>query len=813
MPKSYLIGGKGQGGLQNDLKPFWLADQAYQFMENVFAWRERIRKKPAWRKLGRLRRLLTAKSLGNTDGDGLLSGNLTTLASLESSANIEPGSLQITIGTQYYTDNSLGSFNVGKTITGATQTNPCEITSNGHGLSNGNTVRITGVVGMTQLNNQTYTVTVTGVNTFTIGIDASIFPTPYASGGGWVAISPPSTTGSINYASTAISLQTSPVLATTAVTANFGYYPGLPVQGIVGRELTTLNFEQGVFFDTKYAYDYVASGFVEFTSNTPTTWTNTAINSNYFWSTNYYASVPESQALWVTNNIDNIRYYDTASSPPTWTTITPSLDGVPTPLNACLLLTPFKGYLVAFNTLEGTKRFRQRARWCQNTLIGPPNGGSTPTCGLAWRSDIPGRGGFIDAPISQAIVSLKNLKDRLIVYFERSTWEFVFTGNDTLPFIWRQLNQELGSESTFSSVPFDNGIMAVGNVGIHTCNGVNVVRFDEKIPDEVFKIDNEDDGPQRVSGIRDYQLENVYWTYPDKTEYSRPEQFYPNKVFCYNYRNNTWAKFDESFTVFGYYQPNTGYTWDTLPYANWDSWDEPWNSGLSNARNPIVAAGNQQGFVFSFNKQDSAYTDYSLYIQDITNNAVTSPNHNLKVGDYIIFNYSNILGVTFNQTAQSFRVTLVLNVDQFYFDGSVTGTYLGNGLIQKLDNFNLSTKEFNPFVEEGQECRFTSVDFLVDKQSGSGFEARFYLNDSQSISNPPVNGTNEISLSASNLVPLQANQDTFWRRKNLNAIGQYIQIEMQHSDDQMRNPLIPQSDFVLHAMNIRLDPSGRINPS
>lgn len=44
MPKSYLIGGEQQGQ-QTNVKPFWLPDQAYQILENCYAWRNRIQKK------------------------------------------------------------------------------------------------------------------------------------------------------------------------------------------------------------------------------------------------------------------------------------------------------------------------------------------------------------------------------------------------------------------------------------------------------------------------------------------------------------------------------------------------------------------------------------------------------------------------------------------------------------------------------------------------------------------------------------------------------------------------------------------------
>ncbi len=82
----------------------------------------------------------------------------------------------------YYSD-SLLTLDSPKTISGATQANPVVITATAHGFSNGDTVRITGVVGMTELNGNAYTVANKTANTFELsGVDGTGF-TAYASGG------------------------------------------------------------------------------------------------------------------------------------------------------------------------------------------------------------------------------------------------------------------------------------------------------------------------------------------------------------------------------------------------------------------------------------------------------------------------------------------------------------------------------------------------------------------------------------------------------------------------------------------------------
>src|SRR5690606_30639266 len=117
---------------------------------------------------------------------------------------------------------------------------------------------------------------------------------------------------------------------------------------------------------------------------------------------------------------------------------------------------------------------------------------------------------------------------------------------------WQQISSELGAESTFSIIPFDQNAIGVGNVGIHSCNGTNVSRIDNRIPDAVFAIHNENDGPQRVYGIRDYYLEILYWSFPSSDASS--DFPYPNRILIYDYKTGTWSFFEDSVTCFGYFQ-------------------------------------------------------------------------------------------------------------------------------------------------------------------------------------------------------------------------------------------------------------------
>tara|TARA_R110000764_G_C11029370_1_gene385292 strand:- start:7348 stop:10386 length:3039 start_codon:yes stop_codon:yes gene_type:complete len=91
-------------------------------------------------------------------------------------------------------------------LTNITQANPAVVTDTAHGLSTGDEIRLTGVVGMTEINNFIYEITVLSVNTFSIAyafngaaVNSTTF-TAYTSGGTAEALIRPR-----SYAVTAVS--------------------------------------------------------------------------------------------------------------------------------------------------------------------------------------------------------------------------------------------------------------------------------------------------------------------------------------------------------------------------------------------------------------------------------------------------------------------------------------------------------------------------------------------------------------------------------------------------------------------------------
>jgi len=96
-----------------------------------------------------------------------------------SKAAIVPYSVGVNVGT--YADAIRGPVNA-YGITGISKANNAVVTSNNHGLIAGDKVTISGVSGMTSLNNNTYTVNSTTTNTFTLNVNTSS-ASNYSSGG------------------------------------------------------------------------------------------------------------------------------------------------------------------------------------------------------------------------------------------------------------------------------------------------------------------------------------------------------------------------------------------------------------------------------------------------------------------------------------------------------------------------------------------------------------------------------------------------------------------------------------------------------
>lgn len=531
------------------------------------------------------------------------------------------------------------------------------------------------------------------------------------------------------------------------------YFPGLPVMGIRIREVANSANDDTIFFDQNYAYTF-NSGTSQFQEFIPgTTWNAHAADvtgTDFFWSTNYWisgtASSPfltnDKKLFWVTNNTginqgtqdppritDGSTWVSFASGP--WNRI----DSTNFLFNFLSML-PFRGRMVTFNTWEGTasnacQNFSNRIRW--STIGNPfiPYSAGPPATG-SWRDDIRGQGGFLDIPTSEDIVAVGFVRDNLVIYCERSTWQLRYTGRSIAPFQIERVNSELGSEGPFSAVQFDTSLVGIGDKGIVECDSYKSERIDIKIPDFVFDFEGDttsNNANFRVHGFRDFQNRLAYWTVPLEGSFAGTvpvsSTIFPNTRLVYNYENDSWALFNDSLTTLGTYQQQGGRTWLTTPDP-WTSCFFNWLDGTSGF--PFIVGGNQQGFVEILDENTT--NDSSLFISNITQGtatvSITSPNHNMQTGFVIGISgiptgspFSNLNGGVFGvfvRSANTFDIgTYNANTNQFSDDviGSPVGTYVGGGLINIRENFSVKSKKFN-FLDEGQNIQLGYLDVLMD---------------------------------------------------------------------------------------------------
>ncbi len=845
--QSFTIAGS-DAGLQTNKKPFLLPDKAFPVLENAYVWRDRVVKRFGLELLGRLQRNFTGLPANfPVSPTPLYVGNLFTLGGVtDTDPSVVPGSVRFISGGYTWTDENqdgrlvvtdtspIGYNEVINNITlGASTT---VFIANSLSYNVGDVVYISGIAtgSTTQLNGGYFIITfVDPGNTYIIiNVDSTTY-TPYVpASGGRVRMA----SSNLNYLNGTIIVLANAGFSGAAITISFSYNPNLPVMGIWQREIPALNDEQTIFFDTKYAYVFVGTAFQEYSAGT--TWTGT--DADFFWATNWRGSTPDSRLFFVTNFVNNtsnpIRY----TSGGAWTNFAPIIaDNPPSAAQSLLfqarILIPYYGRLLALNTWEGTTaasyagatNFFARCRYSQ---IG------SPIAADAWRSDLFGKGGFIDAPTSEQITSAIFFKNTLIVFFERTTWQLRYVGEYGIPFIWERISSDFGSESTFSTVLFDQGVAAVGDRAIISANAITADRIDLQIPDFVFEFRNTLNGPNRVIGVRDYLNELVYWCYNDFNSDSE-NQMFPNHVLVYNYRNNTYSIFRDNVTFFGTFQPATSITWDT-EYIFWDDEGVTWDTPANQALFPAIVSGNQHGFVHYYNRNTP--DEQSLYISaiDLTTTPIqlTILSHNLDNFDTIYvsglaFVDGAFLPVTTNLNDTIYRVRYIDDdtiglekwitsitphqyVNNFSFTPATSSTYVGNGVVALFPKLDVQTKDFNPYMQLGTQLKLSYVDFLMDATNNAAMTVNVYANTQ--VGDPSVRANILVGNQESETYLPQPYYGTTgsniaWHRFYCTLAAKFVRLQFTYDDELMNLLTTHQQTWVLNAITLWTRNGGR-NP-
>lgn len=425
----------------------------------------------------------------------------------------------------------------------------------------------------------------------------------------------------------------------------------------------------------------------------------------------------------------------------------------------------------------------------------------------AFFEDSSGFGGFIDSGLDEEIITVSSNEDALIVGFTETQTRLIYSGNDIIPFNFFLINSEYGSGSTFSVINMDRGVLTTGSRGILTTSQTASGRIDLEIPDEIFQFRLADNGILRVCAQRDFINEWVYFTYP----FGPINYRFPTQTLQYNYRNNSWGVFRETYTTYGSFNKQDGFTWQTVGnyFPTWTEWNEPWNAGSSNLLQPLVIGGNQQGFVLA--RDDGTGEGESLYIRAISGNIITCPDHCLSTGDFILIkncigtNVSAINGHTFS--------VLVIDNDSFEMSpGPVEPvTYLGLGVIERIYIPLIQTKQFPVSWGMARKTRLGPQQYLLTTTQNAQISLLIYLsqnrddpyNDGSIVPAPNVQNSallystvlytcpesTNLGLTPSNInlnMVTAQQQSQIWHRVNTSLLGDTVQVGFTLSEQQLQ---------------------------
>ena len=729
------------------------------------------------------------------------------------------------------------------------------ITTNGpHGLSNADNVAISDVVGTAgaDINGNTYAVANVTATTFEITqatagaytsgglyisdrslsssepnaeiqcgsfsmvVDPSGTPETITDDGAGVLTGSISATGTINYASGAITL--TGASGSSATTITYNYYPGLPVMGLYEYAQAYETLPELIGFDTKYAY---------ILTQTTLSWSQRGTKKwdggdadfflSYVYSRNTASGADFRQIVsnfdFQSTNPSSYQYWDGTD----WAAFAPAVTSTEN-LYSSQFLVDYHGRLVALDTFEGAtiagaERFQNRLR---ASAFADPFGAT------AWRGDQIGQGYGIDAPTSSTIRTIGFHNEQLIIGFASGeSYYIVYTGNDVYPFIWQHIedSEQPGGNSPFGSVDFDEGVMMIGSNGIAVANSRGAQRIDESIPDFGFSIRQDSDGPQRVHSVKDTQRQLIYITYPRSYRTS----YFPDRMLCYNYQLRAWSYLYGQWTCFGYINrtESNAVTWDTIPAETWDDWTTTWGYPRQQSGFQDIVAGNQHGYVHLINNEGE--NDESLAITGMANSAdassaavLTITDHGLDPSETGVGVITGIEGSTEDKALNSQRVRI------FYVSSDTVGiqtlvdgewdnyvlentAYIGCGRFAWVYGFRLQTKTFNPYLENGYSSRIQYLDYRAQEDNNALFT--YYVYGDSQLSTP-MNLKNVASVSSRSYLP--SGEEKSWNRIDVNQEGQYVTLEMTQSEEQLGISDNSQYRFILSRLKIHIRPGRKL---
>lgn len=600
-------------------------------------------------------------------------------------------------------------------------------------------------------------------------------------------------------------------ITTADANTDIYYYTALPILGIYQYQNGSYTSDPTFVCDTQfvYRYDNFTNSWVRFGINPPAFINNLPpLYANYFGATTWRAAVAAEPVFFLVNEETTLGIYYYNGTTNTWTNLNPVYNAAMDTIDTARLVFVFDNRLILLKTYESDGTHVSRVRYSAQI---------SPIDASAWiEQSNPGYvgGGFTDCPNEEEIITAGFVKNRLIIECEKSTWELVITGNQTTPFRWQRLDSTLGALSLNSLIEMDKGVFTIGSAGIHGCDGYNVNRIDDAIPNESFTIKSDRSAFVRVYGIRDYKNQLLYWSY---TSEDVDDDFsYPDKIFVYNYDNGAWAQYLDGITAFGYLE---------LPDVTQNEFRR-------------ILAGNQLGFLFTLedNKPDLAGAYQITNYENSIDPTIICVSHNLEEGDWIHIEEPGVFTAGFFDTSINYIVSEVIDDDTFVIEGKSTtvfpadGTYLGGATFARVPMIDIRSKEWNPYTKDATNVFIAHIDnHLLSTQYGE-ITMEYYSSSATTLdmlsaarTTGALLGTGILEMRPYTGITLETFQERLWHKVYLQSYGNFIQVRWvwsvpgdfstvaEQDNAQMYDPDITSSAFEIDAIVLNTQRGGEYN--
>lgn len=353
------------------------------------------------------------------------------------------------------------------------------------------------------------------------------------------------------------------------------------------------------------------------------------------------------------------------------------------------------------------------------------------------------------APTSEYIKAYSIINYDLVVRFINSEYVFRYTSDAFSPFRWDKTNSLWRCDAPYSAINYDSYFSSVGLPGIVASDGVNVIRIDEnipdftlggRIPDQMPVITIDPTSIQQCYGERFDDFKEGWLCYRGSGEDDSNSVQGSDAVLAFNYQDETYSIYTFPFSCLGFGRIINQLVWSTT--------HDYWVAGP--------------------NDEPGANWTWNSYTQD--NNA--------------LIDLAGGFSGEIYQLGESFT--------------------LGDADYEVLNpvKFEAISKNFNPFIEQGELVRLGYVDFLVSNNAHTKVRIQFYIND---LMTPQFNTYSK----EETLTFTGDGQSKVWKRCYFGGVGKSVTIRIYQADNDFTVSTLDQP-IRIHAMTLWMKPAGRI---